>query len=113
MRIPSLMSSTAYSIRPKPIFVPYARTSLAVVDVLQPGQVTELALTVPADKSSPEGGCVGTSRRSMRPGRPSASIQTVRRVLLASQKDESSGISARQAGLGQSIVRAQKYIAGR
>src|ERR1022692_3190069 len=97
---------------PKPTFVAYSRTSLAIVEVPQPGHVTELAFTVPSDSWTPTGCAPTLMPRSILPGRPLTSTHALRLVLLASQKEDSSGIFARQAGFGHTIVRAQKYTAG-
>ena len=93
---------------PKPTFVAYSRTSLAIIEVPQPGHVTELAFTVPSDSGIPAGGAPTRMPRSILPGRPRTSTHALCRALLASQKDESNGISAWQAGFGHTIVRAQK-----
>ena len=93
--------------RPKPTLVAYSRTSLAIIEVPQPGHVTELALTVPV-RQLRSGGDADPNVKSILPGRPLTSTHALCRALLASQKDESSGISAWQAGFGHFMVRAQK-----
>ena len=72
------------------------------------GHVAELLLLVPTFGSSSAGGGPVTTLMSRVPGRGVKRSHALRRLLLASQREVTSGISMPHAALGQRIVRAQK-----